>query len=163
MLGGAGHLPYFPGMTKAITYIVFIAAVVGIGILIGFVNLPGAWYQSLTKPVFNPPNWLFGPAWTVLYILIGIAGARTWLAGPGSSAMKIWFGQMLLNYLWSPFFFGLQKPWIALVVIVALLATILAFIANRWSGDRPAALLFLPYAAWVTFATLLNASLAYLN
>jgi len=150
-------------MTKAITTLVFVGLVLGIGIAIGFINLPGAWYQSLNKPPFNPPNWLFGPAWTILYILIGIAGARTWLLGPRTTGMRLWFGQMLLNYLWSPFFFGIEKPLIALVIIVALLIVILAFIANRWHRDRMAALLFLPYAAWVAFATLLNGSIAYLN
>lgn len=150
-------------MSKPVTYTVFIIAVLGIGLAIGYVFLPGAWYQSLAKPPFNPPNWLFGPAWTILYVLIGIAGARTWLAGPATSGMKLWFGQMALNYLWSPFFFGLQRPPIALVIIAALLIAILAFIANRWNRDRTAALLFLPYAAWVAFATLLNASIAYLN
>jgi len=153
----------FAAMTKAITTLVFIVAVLAIGIAIGFYNLPGTWYQSLAKPPFNPPNWLFGPAWTILYILIGIAGARTWLRGPTSSGMKLWFGQMLLNYLWSPFFFGIERPMIALAVIVAMLIVILAFIANRWNRDRPAALLFVPYAAWVAFATLLNGSIAYLS
>ena len=149
-------------MNKTITYLVFIILVLGIGILIGFINLPGAWYQSLAKPPFNPPNWLFGPAWSILYILIGIAGARTWLSVP-AGGMQLWFGQMLLNYLWSPLFFGIEKPLLALVVIVALLLSILAFIANRWNRDRTAAWLFIPYAAWVAFATLLNASIAYLN
>ncbi len=150
-------------MNKASTYIVFIVAVLGTGLAIGFFNLPGAWYQSLVKPPFNPPNWLFGPAWTTLYVLIGIAGARTWLMGPKTDVMKLWFVQMALNFLWSPFFFGLEKPLIALVIILGMLIVILAFIANRWQRDRIAALLFIPYAAWVAFATVLNASIAYLN
>lgn len=150
-------------MNRPLTYLLFIIATLGIGLAIGFIFLPGAWYQSLAKPPFNPPNWLFGPAWTILYILIGMAGARTWLLDRSSSGMKIWFTQMLLNYLWSPAFFGMQRPIIALPVIIALLVAILVFIANRWSRDRVAALLFLPYAAWVAFATLLNASIVYLN
>ena len=150
-------------MNRALVHIVFIVAVLSIGIAIGFINLPGAWYQSLAKPPFNPPNWLFGPAWSILYVLIGIAGARTWLADRTGVAMKLWFAQMLLNYLWSPLFFGIEKPWIALVIIVALLVVILAFIGRRWRGDRAAAALFMPYAAWVAFATLLNASIVYLN
>lgn len=150
-------------MNKASTYIVFIVAVLGIGLAIGLFNLPGVWYQSLVKPPFNPPNWLFGPAWTTLYVLIGIAGARTWLMGPKTEGMKLWFVQMALNFLWSPFFFGLEKPLIALVIILGMLIVILAFIANRWQRDRIAALLFIPYAAWVAFAMVLNASIAYLN
>lgn len=150
-------------MNKATTYLVFIVAVLGIGLAIGYFNLPGAWYQSLAKPPFNPPNWLFGPAWTTLYVLIGIAGARTWLQGARTEGMKLWFLQMALNFLWSPFFFGLEKPLIALVIILGMLIVILAFIANRWRRDRIAALLFVPYAAWVAFAMVLNASIAYLN
>jgi tryptophan-rich sensory protein len=150
-------------MSKPATYVLFIAIVLGIGLLIGYINLPGEWYRSLVKPPFTPPNWLFGPAWTIIYILVGIAGARTWLGGGISPGMVLWFVQMLLNFIWSPLFFGRQMPATALVVIVALLVAILGFIANRWSADRPAALLFMPYAAWVAFATLLNGSIAYSN
>jgi translocator protein len=151
-------------MRTPATYVIFIALVLGIGIAIGFYNLPGIWYQSLAKPPFNPPNWVFGPAWSILYVLIGIAGARTWLREPGASAgMRLWVGQMLLNFLWSPVFFGLQLPKAALPIIVLMLVLILAFIRNRWSRDRLAALSFVPYAAWVGFASLLNASIVYLN
>jgi len=150
-------------MSKAVTYVVFVAIALGGGLVIGFNNLPGEWYQSLAKPPFNPPDWIFGPVWSVLYVLIGIAGARTWLRGHLSIGMLIWAWQMVLNFLWSPSFFGLRMPWAALVVIVLLLALILAFISNRWKSDRISALLFTPYAAWVGFATLLNASIVYLN
>jgi benzodiazapine receptor len=150
-------------MKTAITYLIFVVVVLGIGIAIGFYNLPGEWYQSLAKPPFNPPNWIFGPAWSILYVLVGLAGARTWLQAPGAGGLGFWFGQMLLNYLWSPLFFGLQLPKAALGIILVMLVLILAFIGNRWPRDRVAALLFLPYAAWVAFATLLNASIVYLN
>jgi tryptophan-rich sensory protein len=150
-------------MNRTIIHAIFIIAVVALGSSIGLLNIPGEWYQSLQKPFFNPPNWLFGPAWTLLYILIGIAGARTWLAAPSSRAMKIWFVQMGLNFLWSPAFFGLQSPMLGLVVIVPLLIAILAFIRVSWPVDRIAALLFVPYALWVAFATLLNLSIVILN
>jgi len=150
-------------MKKPVTYLVFILLVVGFGIFSGLSNLPGAWYQSLDKPWFNPPNWLFGPAWTFLYVLIGIAGARTWLREPASGAMWVWFLQLALNLFWSPMFFGQQNPLAGLIVIVPLLLAILTFIALTLRSDRPAALLFVPYAAWVAFATLLNASLYALN
>lgn len=139
--------------------LLFVAAVTAIGLLIGWAFLPGAWYAGLVKPAFTPPNWLFGPAWTTLYVLIGIAGARAWTRGGAG----LWFAQMGLNFLWSPVFFGLQNPGLGLLVILALLATILAFIAHRWRQDRVAALLFLPYAAWVSFATALNAAIWRLN
>ena len=150
-------------MNRLLIPIVFVVAVVAIGSLIGLLNIPGEWYQSLQKPFFNPPNWLFGPAWTTLYILIGIAGARTWLDDRHSVRMKIWFVQMGLNFLWSPAFFGLQSPVLGLVVILPLLVTILAFIRVSWPVDRVAAWLFVPYALWVAFATLLNLSIVLLN
>ncbi|KRB58671.1 sensor histidine kinase [Rhizobium sp. Root708] len=150
-------------MSRALTYIVFIAIVLGGGLVIGINNLPGEWYQSLAKPAFNPPNSVFGPVWSVLYVLIGIAGAKTWLRGHLSVGMLIWAGQMVLNFLWSPFFFGLRMPAVALTIIIALLALVIAFIRNRWNANRVSALLFVPYAAWVAFATALNASIVYLN
>jgi len=150
-------------MSKALTYLVFIAVSLGGGLLIGTNNLPGEWYQSLAKPAFNPPNWVFGPVWSILYILIGIAGARTWMRGHLSAAMLIWAVQMVFNFLWSPFFFSAEMPRAALFIIIVLLALVIAFIANRWQADRLSAALFLPYAVWVGFATVLNASIAYLN
>ncbi len=143
--------------------IVFIVLVVGGGTCIGFLTAPGPWYADLAKPDFNPPNWVFGPVWTALYILIAIAGWRTWTRARESLAMKAWWAQMALNFLWSPVFFTLQRIDAALLIIVLLLAAILLFIAATWSRDRTAAVLFLPYAAWVGFATVLNASLLYLN
>ena len=150
-------------MNRTLVYIIFIVAVVGIGVASGFANLPGEWYQALQKPVFNPPNWIFGPVWTTLYLLIGIVGARTWLAGKSSTLMKLWFVQMILNFLWSPAFFGMENPVYGLVVILPLLASIVAFIAMSWNRDRISALLFVPYVLWVGFATLLNLSIVLLN
>lgn len=150
-------------MKTAFTHLIFVAGVLAAGIAIGFTSMPDAWYAALAKPPFNPPNWIFAPAWTLLYILVGLAGANTYLADRGSVAMRLWGLQMALNFLWSPLFFGLRMPVAALVVVVAMLAVILAFIVRQWPRQRGAALLFLPYAAWVAFATLLNASIVYLN
>jgi benzodiazapine receptor len=146
-----------------LTLAAFLAVVVVVGGLIGTATPPGEWYASLNKPPFNPPNAVFGPVWTVLYVLIAIAGWRTFMAEPTGTGMKLWVGQMLLNWAWSPVWFGLNQTWLAFAVIVAMLALIVAFIANRWNRDRFSALLFLPYAAWVGFATVLNLSIALLN
>lgn len=143
-----------------LTYVVFVAAVVVIGAAIGVNTAPGDWYATLQKPWFSPPNWLFGPVWTVLYILIGCAGARKWLYG---GAAGLWWGQMALNFLWSPVFFGLQQPLAALLVIVAMWALIAVFIRREWASDRLSAVLFLPYLAWVSLATALNAAIVVLN
>ena len=150
-------------MRKIITYALFIVIVVGLGSLTGLLNPPGEWYQTLEKPFFNPPAAVFGPVWTLLYIMIGIAGARIWLASPSSTAMKVWFGQMILNFLWTPAFFSLQSPALALAVILCMLVAIIAFIRLARPIDRVASLLFVPYLAWVAFATLLNLSILVLN
>ncbi len=137
----------------------FLVGVVGISLLIGWVTGPGGWYENLAKPSFNPPSWVFGPVWTALYILIAIAGWRIWRAAPERTAMQqLWIAQMILNWLWSPAFFGAEAPWVAFSIIVALFATIVTFIVQAWKHDRLSAWLFLPYAAWVAFATALNGS-----
>jgi tryptophan-rich sensory protein len=141
----------------------FLLVTVGGGLAIGFVTRPGAWYAGLVKPSFNPPNWIFGPAWTVLYVLIAVAGWRVFEREPGSAAMAVWAVALALNFLWSPVFFGAQRPAAALAVVAMLLAAIVVFIALAWHIDTSAALLFVPYAAWVAFATLLNAAVVRLN
>lgn len=141
----------------------FLILTLGGGLAIGYLTAPGDWYQSLAKPAFNPPGWLFGPVWTLLYILIGIAGWRIWRRSPSGTAMKLWWAQLALNFLWSPVFFAAQRPGLALVVILALLVAILAFLRAARTLDRIAAALFLPYAAWVAFATVLNAAIFVLN
>lgn len=143
--------------------LLFLLLVLGGGLLIGYATLPGEWYASLAKPPFNPPNWVFAPAWTLLYVLIAVAGWRTWERERAAAAMKIWALQLVLNFAWSPTFFGAKQMGPALVVILALLASIALFIATVWNRDRVSGWLFAPYALWVAFATLLNASLLLLN
>lgn len=142
---------------------VFLVVVIGVGAVIGILTAPGEWYASLDKPPFTPPGWLFAPVWLVLYICIAVAGWRTFLRESAGAGMTLWVGQMVLNWLWTPVFFALHMPWPAFALIVLLLAVILAFIANRWSRDRISAWLFMPYAPWVAFASLLNGSIAWLN
>jgi tryptophan-rich sensory protein len=150
-------------MNRHVSLLIFLAVVLGGGLLIGFLTMPGEWYASLEKPPFNPPNWLFGPAWTLLYILIAVAGWLVWQKTPTGGVMKVWVAQMILNFLWSPIFFGLEEIRLALIVVLALLVVILIFIVLGWRHHRVAALLFLPYAAWVAFASLLNGSIWWLN
>lgn len=141
----------------------FLLLVVGGGLLIGLFTGPGEWYQALAKPSFNPPGWLFAPVWTVLYVMIAVAGWRVWRADRSGLAMKLWWLQLALNFLWSPVFFSMHSIGGALVVILALLLVIVAFIASAWKTDRIAAWLFLPYLAWVAFASVLNGSIWALN
>ncbi|MBR0755642.1 tryptophan-rich sensory protein [Bradyrhizobium jicamae] len=143
--------------------LLFIGLVVGAGWVIGATNLPGAWYAGLQKPPFYPPNRVFPIAWTVLYVMIAIAGWRTYLRNPTGVAMQLWFGQLALNFLWSPIFFTLHSMLGGLAIILALLAAIVGFIGVQWRDDRLASVLFVPYAVWVGFASLLNYMLYRLN
>ncbi len=126
----------------------------------------GSWYQELNKPAFNPPDWIFGPVWTGLYLFMAIAGWRVWRrvgwAG-GRWPLGLFALQLALNLAWSGLFFGLQWIGGALVEILCLEAAILLTAGAFWRIDRPAGALFLPYAAWVAFAALLNAALWQLN
>ena len=126
----------------------------------------GGWYAGLTKPTWNPPGWIFGPVWTVLYALMAVAAWRVWLQGGWArqkNALGLFLLQWVLNALWTPLFFGLHRPGWALVEILVLLAAILATIQTFWRLDRPAGLLLLPYAAWVAFASVLNGAIWRLN
>ena len=143
--------------------ILFIALVVGGGISIGILTGPGEWYANLLKPWFNPPNWIFGPVWTVLYIFIAISGWRVWSHGSDLFANQLWAIQLVLNFLWSPTFFVAERPGWALFIISALLIIVLVFVRRVWTVDRLSSALFVPYAMWVSFAATLNASIFFLN
>jgi Tryptophan-rich sensory protein (mitochondrial benzodiazepine receptor homolog) len=143
--------------------LLFVALVLGGGLIIGFATAPGAWYAALGKPPFSPPNWIFAPVWSTLYIIIAIAGWRVWREGRNNSPMKLWWGQLALNFVWSPIFFSGRRIGIALGVIVLLLMTIIGFIMITWRWDRIVSLLFAPYAVWVAFASVLNGAIWLLN
>ena len=126
-----------------------------------------SWYQELEKPAFQPPGWVFGPTWTLLYTLMGVAAWRVWRRGastPGVRRGLVLFAlQLLLNAVWSPVFFGAHRVDLALVILVALTLLVLATSLVFRRVDRPAFLLMLPYLGWVVFATVLNASILHLN
>ncbi|MBI1210693.1 MAG: tryptophan-rich sensory protein [Alphaproteobacteria bacterium] len=142
---------------------VFLLLVVGVGLAIGYATVPGAWYANLAKPSFTPPGWLFAPVWTVLYICIAIAGWRIWAAAPRSIAMLLWSVALILNFLWSPAFFGAHLIGAALLVVGSLFVAVVLFIPTAWPHSRTAAVLFVPYAAWVAFAASLNGAIYVLN
>ena len=150
-------------MNRILIHILFIVIVLGCGLLIGINNIPGEWYQSLVKPSFNPPNCIFAPVWSILYIIIGLVGARTFLNHRRTAAMRFWVAQMIFNFAWSPLFFGFREIAMALIVIIALLISIVGFIVVSRKQDDLSALLFVPYLAWVAFATLLNTSIFLMN
>jgi len=143
-----------------LTMFVVIAELAGVlGSLFTFKSIP-AWYAKLNKPTFGPPNWLFGPVWTALYALQGLAAYLVYEqrnANPSSNAaLWLFWIQLALNALWTPLFFGLKNPQLAFYEIIILwifivLTTVWFFRVNLIAGT-----LFLPYLAWVTFASALN-------
>jgi len=125
------------------------------------------WYMGLTKPSFNPPNYLFGPVWIILYTLMGIAWYLIWVKGTKKRevlfAVKFFGVHLVINALWSLIFFGLKDVGMALIVIVVLWGMIGYLIRLFYKIEKNAAYLLLPYWAWVSFATLLNLSIFWLN
>lgn len=143
--------------------LVFVGLALAVGFTSAFLFPAGDWHAGLNKPWFNPPNWIFGPVWTALYIMIGIAGALAYRWDPQSRAIKVWFAQLIFNGAWTAVFFGLHQIELAVIVILILLMLILSFIKRTKRELPSAAWLFAPYLAWVSFATILNASIASLN
>ena len=131
------------------------------------------WYQMLEKPFFNPPSWVFGPVWLTLYLLMGISAYLIWSSYAKASAgqeknniknsMNIYWAHLLLNASWTPIFFGLHNIALAFFAIVALWILILILIIKFYKISKTASYLLIPYITWVTIATVLNASIWYLN
>lgn len=125
------------------------------------------WYKQLARPSFNPPGWVFGPVWTLLYILIGVSFFLIWSRGfsgkAGRAALICFLAQLVLNAIWTLLFFGLRSPLLAFIDIALLLVAILLTIISFSAISRLAACLLIPYLAWVGFATVLNAAIWRLN
>lgn len=153
-LGGppAPPRPWWP----IVLYLGAVAAVAFLGSL-ATQSAVDTWYGELDKPWFTPPRWVFGPVWTVLYVMIAVSAFLTHRARrEAGGALAVWWVQLGLNLAWSLVFFGLRAPVAGLVVILALLASIVVLIRSVWPVSRPAAWLLVPYALWVTYATALN-------
>ncbi|MBY0110442.1 tryptophan-rich sensory protein [Patescibacteria group bacterium] len=124
------------------------------------------WYLELTKPSFNPPSWLFGPVWTLLYTLMGIAAFLVWKKGSGAlrrTALTLFGAQLVANSLWSILFFALQSPGFAFLNIMILWVLIVATMVAFYRVSKVATLLMVPYILWVSFAAFLNYSIWILN
>lgn len=153
---------------KTLVFILAIALPLLVGGIAGTVTVSeiGSWYAGLNKPFFNPPSWLFGPVWTTLYLLMGYASYRIAML-PASVLRKkalIGYGiQLLWNFLWSLLFFGAHSPAWALIDIVALDITLWLCMRQFYRLDRTAGWLLVPYIMWVSFASVLNAAILYLN
>ncbi len=153
-------------------FLKFLTAVVACQ-LVGIISTPftlsaiPTWYNTLNKPPFSPPNWIFGPAWTTLYFLMGVSFFLIWQKGlkkkQAKQALFYFLVQLFFNFIWSILFFGLRSPILGLVDIVVLWVLILLTIIKFYKISKPAAWLLYPYLAWVSFATLLNLSIVLLN
>ena len=153
-----------PGKNRPLLGLIILTLLVGAsGTFFTEPNIP-TWYAALAKPDFNPPNWLFAPVWTTLYILMAVAAWRVWkITGVKAPEMALWGVQLALNFLWTPLFFGAHLLLVALVEMAALWLAIAATAALFWHRDRIAGLMMLPYLAWVSFAFCLNYAIWQLN
>ncbi len=160
--------PLSPRTRDGLTLLGFLAAAFSSAAIGGYATAESVrtWYPLLHKPAWNPPAWVFGPAWTLLYTLMSIAAWRIWRKrdqADTSRALGLFFAQLGLNALWSVLFFGLQKPAWALVEIAVLWLALAVIQRAFWRIDRIAGILWLPYLGWVTFATFLNTAIVWLN
>ncbi len=149
--------------------IISLLITLGTGVLAGYITAgesSGQWYTDLSKPSFQPPNWLFAPVWTVLYIMMGLSFWLIWrqpASRERNMQVSIFLFQLLLNFLWSIFFFNFHMIGIALIDIVALWVMILVTIFSFRRVSKTAAWLLVPYLLWVSFATVLNWKIYTLN
>lgn len=122
------------------------------------------WYRTIRKPSWNPPNWIFAPVWTLLYIMMAVAAWRVWERTDNAFGPMLMFAlQLVLNVAWSAIFFGKRNISLALKEIVLLWIAVVATTAVFWSVDRFAGILFIPYVVWVTFAAFLNYTIDRMN
>jgi translocator protein len=146
-------------LVKALLFAIACELAGGIGSIFAFSSLI-AWYPLLKKPFFNPPNWIFGPVWIMLYALMGVSAYLIWSKGFRNKGVKLALSffslQLFLNVIWSVIFFGLRSLFYGLIDIAALWIVLLVTIIQFYKISKKAALLMLPYLAWVTFAMILN-------
>ncbi len=121
------------------------------------------WYLSLRRPPGTPPNWLFGPVWTLLYLMMSLAAWLVWRRVGAGPALRLWGWQLLVNALWTPAFFGLREPAVAMLVVAVLVGLVLATLRAFSGIHRLAAWLLVPYAAWTGYAAYLTVGFWWLN
>jgi benzodiazapine receptor len=149
-----------------VVFVLICQAAGGIGGLFTATSV-GTWYAALRKPPYNPPGWIFGPVWTVLYALMGVAAwlvvRRGWNSVAVKAALAAFVAQLVLNMLWSAVFFGMRSPGIAFIELLGLWVAILVTIRLFWRVSPTAGALLVPYVLWVSFAAVLNYSIWRLN
>jgi len=160
---GQRRIQSVPKLAAAILICIIVGSIGSLVTMTG----PGSWYDSLQKPFFTPPGWVFAPVWITLFTLMGIALYLVWESGTERSEVKaalVLFGfQFALNVLWSFLFFGLRSPILGLIDIILLWVLIAATIRAFYSVKKSAAYLLIPYIAWVTLASALNGAIYFMN
>ena len=155
-------------MNKLLKLLASIVFCEGVGLLGAVFTIPSitTWYLYLNKPIFNPPNWIFGPVWTMLYLLMGVSLfllLEKQLKKQKNFLVALFSIQLFLNFLWSVVFFGWHFPVWALVDIMLLWLSIALLIVDFWKFSKQASLMLIPYLLWVSFASILNLSIVILN
>ncbi len=159
-------------MKRYVSLLAFIALVFSVSFVSSSITMPAvqSWYQEIEKAAWNPPDYVFAPVWTTLYLMIAIAGWRVWQKLSGDlrtrlthPAMRVYWLQLLCNFLWSVLFFGMMSFIAAFIDIVLLLIAIALTIRAFRAIDKWAAYLLVPYFLWVLYASTLNAAIAILN
>lgn len=145
-----------------VLFLIFLAACLAAGST-GSMFMPGEWYRRLNKPWWTPPDLLFPIAWAIIYVCMAAAGARVAMLPGAGLAMALWSLQIALNGLWTPVFFGLKKMKLGLIVVGALWVAVACTMLALFQQDRIAGFLFVPYLAWVSVATALNATVLRMN
>lgn len=156
-------------MPSFVRLVLCLVLCLGLGAAAGFFTAQGipVWYANLVKPAWTPPNIVFPIVWNILYVLMAVSLYLLWDRTPAtparSRAITLFFVQLALNFAWSPVFFTLHWVWAALGIILALALTLVLIVRAAWPVNRTAALLLLPYLAWVLYASTLNAGVGVLN
>ncbi len=159
----------YPGSSAPVSPILALVGFVGLCLLVGgadaalITRAVHTWYPSLTAPPATPPNWVFAPVWTTLYVMLGVAGWLVWRRAGAARPLRLWGWQLAANAMWAPAFFALQNPTLGLAVMVALLVLIGWTMYSFARLSRAAVWLMLPYLLWSGFATYLNAGFWWLN
>lgn len=163
-----GHGTTRRGLSPLVALVLWVGLCVLGGALIGAATNGGAdpWYMALRKPAWNPPSWVFAPVWTTLYVLMGVAAWRVWRHGGWTAqraALSLFLAQLAVNFAWSPLFFTAHMPTLALADLVVLWLLVVATMRAFRAIDATAAWLLVPYLAWVSYASTLNAALVAMN
>ena len=150
-------------MSRFLVLLLFLVVVVGGGFLVGYFFPAGAWYEGLNKPIFNPPSEVFVWVWPVLYVLIAVAGWRVFTLQVRGGAWGLWLVNLILNFLYTPLFFGANLLLASVVVVGLTLLTAIAFISATWHRERLASVCFIPYALWLGYAFTLALTIWWIN